>query len=397
MTITVSGLEADAAPNRFTVSANIDCDGASRRLAFISEGNHPYLEKAEPSMDPFALSMLIPAMERGEDLVIEGPVDEILLESLRSSVQMLAGQVNRGWKPVKILAESRQESRLPEMQLGAATGMSCGIDSLTTYQLYRDLPGTPEQHRIKLFLHNNVGSHIGKGAFVRQLENVMRFGDGAGIPVVSVAADFSPFYRSPFIKNHILRNVAAALANGHLFQTYHHSAGQSFSKAVSSSRFSGIGAVESVLLPALSTRRHTFRVAGAHLSRFQKTERLLTSEVAHRHLTVCIRDHPEGRDVLNCGRCYKCAAFLAQAEAAGVINNFRATFDVDAYLAHRSHAFLRFLRHSIGDRRLNYDLELLHRLMERGANVPAWIRPFRPLIRHLANRGRPALFEQAPG
>ncbi len=193
MTITVSGLEADAAPNRFTVSANIDCDGASRRLAFISEGNHPYLEKAEPSMDPFALSMLIPAMERGEDLVIEGPVDEILLESLRSSVQMLAGQVNRGWKPVKILAESRQESRLPEMQLGAATGMSCGIDSLTTYQLYRDLPGTPEQHRIKLFLHNNVGSHIGKGAFVRQLENVMRFGDGAGIPVVSVAADFSPF------------------------------------------------------------------------------------------------------------------------------------------------------------------------------------------------------------
>jgi hypothetical protein len=79
---------------------------------------------------------------------------------------------------------------------------------------------------------------------------------------------------------------------------------------------------------------------------------------------------------------------MAQAEAAGVLEEFRATFDVDAYLANRTHAFSRFLRHSIGDRRLNYDLELLHRLLERGADVPIWIRPFRSVIRHLANRGR---------
>lgn len=388
MTISVSGLEADAARNMFTVSANVKCDGTTRRLAFVSSGNHPDLEKAEPTFDPFAMSMLIPAMERGEELVIEGDIDETLLKSLRSPVQMLARRVNQSWQSVEVLAESRHEKRLPNLKLGAATGMSCGVDSLTTYDLYQNSADTPEQHRIRLFFHNNVGSHIGEMAFLHQRENVMRFGDSVGIPVVSVIADFTPFFRSPFIKNHILRNASAALSNGHLFQTYHHSAGQSFSKAVSSSRFSGIGAVESALLPALSTRRHSFNVAGAHLSRYEKSERLMTSAVAKRHLTVCIRDHPEGRDVLNCGRCYKCAAFMAQAEAAGVLEEFRATFDVDAYLANRNHAFSRFLRHSIGDRRLNYDLELLHRLLERGADVPIWIRPFQPLIRYLANRGR---------
>lgn len=376
MTVVVSSLGFEPSAGGYKLSAAVACDGATRRLSFAVSGDHPRLAGAEPNFDPFAAALLIPAMERGEDLAIEGEVDEILLDALRTSVQAAAGTVDRRWKRVRINAAARRETRQPDFSLGAATGMSCGIDSLTTFALHPDAEATPEQFRLKLLVHNDIGAHAAPLAHVRQFDNAKRFAAGAGLPLVGVAADLSPYYRSPFIKNHILRSAAAMLAIGHLFHTWHHSAGQSFSGAVSGGRFSGIGAVEAGVVPALSTRRRTFRVAGNHMSRVEKTGLVMDMAEAQRHLAVCIRGHDPGLRKINCGRCYKCAAFLLQAESEGKLEAFGDTFDLDGFRAGRSHAWFRLLRHTFGDRRLNYDRDLLAHLWRIGAAMPAWVAPF---------------------
>lgn len=386
MTIVVSRLEMEPSDNGYRLSAAVACDGEERRLAFDCAGNHPRLADAEPSFDPFAAALLIPAMERGEDLVIEGEVDEILLDSLRTSAQAIIGQVDPRWRKVRVEAQARREERAPDFALGAATGMSCGVDSLTTHLLFGDRDDVPAQFRLKLLVHNDIGAHVHPLAHRRQFDNARRFAETAGLPLVGVAGDLSAWHRTPFLKNHIMRSAAAMLAIGHLFQTWHHSAGQSFSGAPTSSRFSGIGAHEAALLPALSTRRHSFRVAGNHLSRIEKSHLLMDSDLALRHLAICIRGHRPELRKLNCGRCYKCAPFLLQAEAEGRLDDFGATFDLDAFRDGRNHAWLRLVRHGFGDRRLNYDRDLLAHLRRMRADLPFWVGPFAWLAARGADR-----------
>jgi hypothetical protein len=387
MTVTVSRLEADRRNGRYELSADVFCDGRTRKLRFACAGDHPRLDDATPSLDPFLVSMLIPAMERGEDLVIEGDVDEELLASSRGIAQLALAHVDRRWRRVRVHAAPRRETRQPDYSRGAALGMSCGVDSLFSHRLFSDSAATPEQLRVRTMLHNNVGAHITDATFERHRDNARRYAERSGASFVSVEANLDDFHRCRFVQSHTMRNLGAALAVEHLFHTLLYSSTHHFGAGRSSSRFAGISAVEFNLLRSLSTRTSDFRAAGAEWSRFEKFEALFDDPVALRFLTVCTRETPK-QGKLNCGRCTKCAPVLVQAEAFGILDRLADSFDLDAYRASRATAWFRLLRHSIGDRRRDSDRVVLDALLQRNLPVPWWVRLFRPLVAAAAREGR---------
>lgn len=387
MTVSVSRLEADRRIGRYELSADVFCDGRKQQLRFVCTGDHPRFEDATPSFDPFLISMLIPAMERGEDLVIEGDVDEELLASARGFAQLALAHVDRRWRRVRVHAASRRETKLPDYSRGAALGMSCGVDSLFSHRLFPDSAASPEQLRIHTMLHNNVGAHISDATFERHRDNARRYAALAGSSFVSVEANLGDFHRCRFIDSHTMRNLGAALAVGHLFHTLLYSSTHHVGAGRSSRRFAGISAVEFFLLRSLSTRIHDLRTAGAEWSRFDKIETLFDDPVALRFLTVCTRETPS-QGKLNCGRCTKCAPVLVQAEAFGVLDRLADSFDLDAYRTSRATAWFRLLRHSIGDRQRDGDRVVLDTLLQRHLPAPWWVRPFRPLVAAAAREGR---------
>jgi len=99
--------------------------------------------------------------------------------------------------------------------------------------------------------------------------------------------------------------------------------------------------------------------------------------LARRYLTICTHGFSDGRDKMNCGRCCKCARTLLYAEVNGMLPDYAATFDLEAFKGGRSYALLRLLRGSVGDRRSCEDRDALAYLFAAGYPLPAWIRPFR--------------------
>ena len=74
--------------------------------------------------------MIVPAMERGEDLHIEAPVDPDLLDNLNAYVVPLLLSMFPRLKLISVAASGTETLPLTGDRRGASTGMSCGIDSL---------------------------------------------------------------------------------------------------------------------------------------------------------------------------------------------------------------------------------------------------------------------------
>ena len=92
-------------------------------------------------------------------------------------------------------------------------------------------------------------------------------------------------------------------------------------------------------------------------------------------MLVCVRGFRRDRAALNCGRCYKCARVLLQAEADGRFDTVASMFDVAGYRRGKSHSILRLLRWSLGTSRNVNEVDLVKHLYARRYPFPDWAWP----------------------
>jgi hypothetical protein len=395
--INVSHLRQDSGEGFADVTASVHIGGVEQAMTFRRRGNHPRLADGKVEFDPFSVALLIPAMLRGAELVIDGSVDESLLLALRTSVQATLRTLAPEWRQIAIHAEPRVSTRGPDYTLGAAMGMSGGVDSLHLVRHHLLDPAVPEHLRIKLFLHNHVGAHGDSDSiFEEQFNHVRQYADRVGVPLVSVACRMGALYREmPFIHSHTMRNVAAAMTSDHLFTRFLYASSQELGHSPKRSRFSGISALEPSLLPQFDTRDVFWSSFGGHATRLQKTQEVLSDSRLRENLLVCIRGFRGDRRSINCGRCYKCARALFHAHVSGVLSDLAGTFDLDAFWAGHNRSVLRLLRHSLGPRQVTSDIDLLKYLIAAGYPFPPWSRPALAVFK-LTHGTRHSLLEQRP-
>ncbi len=379
MTIVISDLRRDSVSGGIETSVAVKIDGAQRRLTVRHEGNHPDLGLGTPTYDPFLLFLLIPAMARNMPIVVEGDIEAMRLAAMRTGLQSLLQSASDEWQMVGISADARISQRLPDLSKGSALGMSCGIDSLFAFQ---DLngPETAPHMRVKLLLHNDIGAHPDRQSFARHTAHIQRFADEMALPLVTISADVMSLYGNRFIHSHTIRNAAAAMTLEDLFCNFHYAKGDTGGLSAKLGRGSGIGPMDPVLLPLLNTSANSYMSHCLHLGRLQKTAAVMHSDLARRYLTVCTHGFSDGRDKMNCGRCYKCARALFYADTEGMLNDYSALFDIDAFKSERTHLLLRMLRGSIGDRRSREERDALAYLLAADYPLPVWLRLFRPFV-----------------
>lgn len=377
MAIVVRHLESREANGFFDCTARVALDGRERPLTFRRHGDHPDLTRRIDTFDPFAVALLVPAMLRGEPLVIEGEVDEILLGSLRGIVQHTLRVMAPAWRHVPVEAGGRPAAATTDWTKGAAAAMSGGVDSMHMAR-HRILdPAVPEALRVRLLVHHHVGAHGDDDAvFEEQCAHARRVADRLGVPLVGTCCRLGDAYRGvKFIHSVTPRNVAGSLAIDHLFTAFHYASTEPVGERPKMDRVGGISILDAVLLPMFNTTRTAWLPCGGDATRLRKTTEVLGDERLRGDLLVCIRGFRRDRANLNCGRCYKCARVLLQAEADGLLDAVSGTFDMDGFRRGKAHALVRLLRWSLGPQRNVNEIDLLKYLHERRYPFPAWMRP----------------------
>jgi hypothetical protein len=375
--LVIRQLRADSGGEFFDLTATMRLDGRDRECKFRRHGDHPRLRDRADTFDPFAVALLLPAMLRGEPLVVEGSIDELLLAALRGPIQDTLRLLDPAWRRVPVEADSRPSTAVADPTLGAATGMSGGIDSMHVVRHRLLTEQVPAPLRLRTFVHHHVGAHGDDDAVLaEQYAHARRVSDRLGLPLVGARCRLGEAYRGmPFIHCHTLRNVAASMTLDHLFTYFLYASSQEVGRGVKRGRFSGISTLEPQLLPLFDTLRVFWRSFGGAATRLQKTAEVIDDERLCGDLLVCIRGFRTDRAAVNCGRCYKCARLLLQAEATGRLDAVAPTIDMPAFRAGRGHSLFRLLWLSLGPTRSSSESDLVKFLAATGQSLPWWARP----------------------
>jgi hypothetical protein len=379
MTMVLSDLRRDRVGAVLETSIALRIRDDVHRLSIMHGGDFGPLADVQPEFDPFLILMLIPAMARNMPIVVEGSIDARRLDAVRRGAQTLLSRASKDWHIVPITAEARIENRPADLSKGVAMGMSCGIDSLFTFE---DLarPDVAEHLRVKVLMHNDIGAHPNRATFERHRDHVQRFAQDMGLPLVTTSINLAPYFGRRFIHSHTLRNAGAAMSLEPLFHAFVYSKGDVGSSQARLGRSAGIGPMDPAMLPLLNTSSHSYISHGMHIERLGKTRQVMQGAYAKSYLAVCTHGFEDGRSMLNCGHCYKCARALFFADAHGMLQEFSQTFDLEAFHANRRHALRRILRHTVLDRRTREDSDMLAYLFEQAYAMPAWFSLFRAKV-----------------
>ena len=318
----------------------ITTDGDSLCIRYSLKGaRHPYLEYrlhkdfadfVSPQLDAALVALIVPAMAKGQNVHLAGPISPLLLHNMRMDLMALLQSVIPELKAVQITADFISEPSTQGALPAVLTGFSGGVDSLTVVAEYLDNPDTFEALRPTHFLFNDVGNHGRRQqdltsdvdhALLRIKASTAHF----GLPTICVRSNLDGFFDTPFEQTHTLRNTSVALLLQGRVRHFLYASTVPFQK-ISGAAHTDIAYADPITLPLLSTPAIQCHAAGTAHSRIEKAAIIANRSWAHNALHVCVMQSDK-----NCSQCYKCMKILLVLEALGRIDDFATAFDIGKF------------------------------------------------------------------
>jgi hypothetical protein len=311
--------------------------------------------------DASLLGLLLPAMQAGEDIEIEGAVSERLHYHLSGPFQFVMRHVIPDLRPIRIRPAAIEST--DRRASGVATGFSAGIDSFAVLadHHYGD---PPPGFRLTHLVYNNVGSHgrVGNPLFRLRYERLKPLADRIGLPFVGVDSNLMSFYEHvKFKHSYTVRNATVALLLQAGIGRSFHAAGTVLTGAPPSLPLKDVAHFDPVILPMMSTEVLDALWIGGTTTRVAKTLQVAEIEDSYDILDVCVRNDRAG----NCSTCKKCVRTLVTLEIAGLLDRYAGVFDIEAYRKGRHWRVGRILRSSWAN---SHEIRGLAR--ERGYRFP---------------------------
>lgn len=315
---------------RTVIERSISNSAATDRIWYAVDDAYGELA-AMAGPEPFLLGILPVALEAGEDVRVRSPLSPKLYYSLVTYGIPLLRVLNPRFRPIRILADDLA-ARAPGGD-SVATPFSGGIDSFVAVADHH-WASVPDAYRLTHLTYHNVGSH-GRGAsgdriFADRRRTIARFADEVGLPLVTIDSNLHRFMRHRFTETHTIRQVAAAHALGALFGKFIFSAGVGYESMLIRAG-EPIGHADVAFTHLLSTEWMECIATGAQYSRGEKTARVAELEISRRYLDVCIEVTQAADGRPNCSRCKKCVRTMVTLDILGVIEQYGAVFDLDAW------------------------------------------------------------------
>ncbi len=342
--ITLSNFEQSPCEGGVEVSCKADISGEVEHIAFQIRCDDDLAATLAPKPEAFLIAMLLPAMERGEDIHVDGPLDaEFLHRVNKYAISILATKLG-DLTEIAVTSQSQLARRPDDGGRGALTGMSCGVDSLRTMMVYGpEGQNLPEKYRLKYLGVYDVGAFYDSALqYPRALEKAQRVADQSGCRLFGVSADFGKLYQTSFPMSCTMRHVACSLCLTDFVSAYLVSSAYPWDViGVDPRAPTAMEALDPVLLPMLSSPQLEMFSACADEMRDYKVENIISSSPFLSEIDVCTRP-TDKRDVhKNCGTCQKCADFLILSEYLGVLEKVAPYFNMESYRRRKYRIFQR--------------------------------------------------------
>ncbi len=286
----ISNWELRESPDSLEISAGID----DVRLWYRVPGTC----RVSRSGDPFLAAALLPAMAKGEPLVVEPglTVSPKLLNNLG-----LLQEIHHCWNPaLKITSISAEMAPVPPVNEGAFSFFSGGVDAMYTFlERHAELSHAVFIHGFDFF--------AGREAFRKAVERNAKFIRSLGKTLIPVETNFFSFgYR---------HNLSRVLTQGSTLASVALLLGFPRAYIPSSDHYSYLAPLGSHPLtdPLYSNESVAIIHDSADARRIDKIRRIAESEPALAALTVCSEDMN-----VNCGQCAKCLRTMIPLELMGV-------------------------------------------------------------------------------
>lgn len=293
-------------------------------------------------VDAAAVTALVPAMERGEQLILEGTVTDELLHALNGDFQEVIKNVIPRLTKVKVTATDAAPPG--PRRSGVAAGFSAGVDSYSAISEYYLADKIPDSLRLSHLLFNNVGAHErgGRMVFKNRLARASAASRKLGLPLVVVDSNAEKLYGGfGFVQTHTFRNAAVAFLLQSGVGTFLYASGFPYSEVKVSPSY-GSAYSDAVSLPTISTSSLTLRSVGSSLTRVEKTLQAVSIPVSYETLDVCTSSAVHA---VNCSTCNKCMRTQLTLDIAGALELYQRVFHLPAYRKGRA----RFLGRVIAE------------------------------------------------
>lgn len=325
------------------VTARLSIDRDDFDLFYETSGHAP-----STSADAFVVASLIPAMEAGMPLVVEGSVSRRLLDSLPDAQAILTW-----WEPkfrqIEVRADAAGEH--PRVE-GSGAFFSLGVDSFFTLQERKD------ELTHLIMVKGYDAAYLDDVVWNKMFENARRVAEESGKDLIEVETNVRDLATGASSWRWL--HGAALASVGHVLNgtlgTVHVSASQSYDHL-------GAWGTHPMLDHLWSSGSLDVQHSGATHNRVEKTVLVSEDPLVLDTLRVCLVS--DGRDY-NCGRCSKCLGVMTTLEAVGTLKackTFPDTVDVAA---------ISDLNLNVGNR--IYYFELTLDLLRQGKRDPQLIR-----------------------
>ncbi|WP_026935504.1 hypothetical protein [Christiangramia echinicola] len=313
--------------------------------------------------DAFLIGLLFLGLKTGNDIKLNAPISSKLYYSLRHYLIDALCLVNKNYKKIRIIPSSLS---LTDLNVGntAGTGLSCGIDSLSTFYDHND---EVAPFKIDYFTFFNVGSHGDHGGnnarlvFKDRYKNVEAFAKKVNREVLTVDSNLSEILEMKFQETYNLRTISCALLFQKLFKNYYYSSGTRFDHYGFNNN--EIADLDMLIIPNLSTESTSFFVSALKYSRVERTELISNFPDTYNHLDVCTHPYSMNREEINCSKCYKCQRTMLTLDLLGKLDLYSKVFNVQKFRKNRNNYIGWLLSKK---KKLTLDRELINFIEETG-------------------------------
>ena len=298
--------------------------------------------------DAFLLVPLYLGMYFKEDLYIHGCVSKRLYKNVMNYLQRILCDFSEGLSRINVHVDGfKAADGKPEI---IGTGLSCGVDSLSTlYDRYVN-EDDPDYRISALFFFNTgwQGDYYNEGTkklCIARYNMNKPAADELGLPFYLVDSNFHAFMFRFRTGGHLasmgyFANYSCVFGLQRAVKMYYTSSCLSYYQILEAGEkyrnrdiceFS-----ESFLVPLIKTEQLEIVIDGCQYERSIKTERISNWNIARKYLMPCSLWSSSTDDAHNCSICWKCLRTLIAIEAMGKLEEFSRVFDIDAY---RKHSF----------------------------------------------------------
>ena len=272
------------------------------------------------------------------DLHIHGCVSKVLYRNVCDYIQPILCSFSDDLSKVKVTVDGFREAEGEHKIIG--TGLSCGVDNLSTIYKYY-YKEVDSDYRINGLFMLNCGWHGYYDdpktipLFLERCNKNEAFADELKVDFYAVNSNLHAFLNSSmfslgdrisyFLIYTCIFGLERAIGKYYLSSSLSYNEIITFGDRARNRDFSEYA--DSYALPLMHSEKLSLVSDGCQYSRSEKTEKISDWSMVKKYLNVCCVN--TGYE--NCSVCNKCTRTLVSLEAMGKLNEYDKVFNIDAY------------------------------------------------------------------